>query len=81
MGRIDGHVAAGLAQLPPNALEAGMYPSWTPYVHVADAGRTLAAGEEAGCTTVMPPFAVEDFASIARLLDPQGAPFGLVQAD
>ena len=82
-----------------------MRPCWAPYVHVADAGRTLVDGEAAGGTTVMPPFAVEDSASIAvmkdavgtevalfqagtqigagivRLLDPQGEPFGLAQAD
>ena len=105
MGRIDGHAVAGLAQLPPNALEAGMCSSWAPYVHVTDAGRTLATGEAAGGTTVMPLFAVENSASFAmmkdavgtevalfqastqigagivRLLDPQGAPFGLAQAD
>lgn len=80
MGRIDGHAAAGLAQLPPNALEAGMHPSWAPYVHVADVGRTLAAGEEAGGTTVMPPFAVEDFASIAVMMDAAGAAVALFQA-
>ena len=80
MGRIDGHAAAGLAQLPPNALEAGMYPSWPPYVYVVDAGRTLAAGEEAGGTTVMPPFAVEDFASIAVMMDTAGAVVALFQA-
>lgn len=105
MGRIDGHAVAGLSQLPPNVLRAGMRSSWAPYVHVADAGRTLAAGEAAGGTTVVPPFAVENSASFAvmkdavgtevalfqagmqigvgivRLLDPQGAPFGLAQAD
>ncbi len=80
MGRIDGHAVAGLAQLPPNALEAGMHPSWAPYVHVADAGRTLAAGEKAGGTTVMPPFAVEDFASIAVMMDAAGAAVALFQA-
>jgi predicted enzyme related to lactoylglutathione lyase len=69
MGRIDGHAVAGLAQLPPNALEAGMHPCWAPYVHVADAVRTLAAGEAAGGTTVMPPFAVADSASIAVMKD------------
>lgn len=79
MGRIDGHAAAGLAQLPPNVLEAGMHPSWTPYVHVADAGRTLAVGEEAGGTTVMPLFAVEDFASIAVMMDAAGAAVALFQ--
>ncbi len=105
MDRIDGRAVAALAQLPPNALEAGMCPSWASYVHVADAGRTLAAGEVAGGTTVMPSFAVENSASFAvmkdavgtevalfqagtqigagivRLLDPQGEPFGLAQAD
>lgn len=72
---------------------------------MTDAGRTLATGEAAGGTTVMPLFAVENSASFAmmkdavgtevalfqastqigagivRLLDPQGAPFGLAQAD
>ena len=73
MGRSDGQAAAGLTQLPPNALAAGMHPSWAPYVHAADAGRTLAAVEEAGGTTVMPPFAVEDLASIAVMMDAAGA--------
>lgn len=73
MGRIDGHAVAGLAQLPPNAEAAGMCPNWTPYIHVADADRTLAVGEEAGGTTVMPPFAVEDAASIAVMMDALGA--------
>lgn len=66
MGRIDGYAVAGLAQLPPNAEAAGMRPNWTPYIHVADADRTLAVGEEAGGTTVMPPFAVEDAAGLVR---------------
>ena len=80
MGRSDGQAAAGLTQLPPNALAAGMYPSWAPYVHAADAGRTLAAGEEAGGTTVMPPFAVEDLAGIAVMADAAGAASALFQA-
>ena len=80
MGRIKGHAIAGMAQLPPNALEAGMHPSWAPYVHVADAGRTLAAGEEAGGATVMPPFAVGDAASIAVMKDAAGTEVALFQA-
>lgn len=80
MGRIDGHAVAGLAQLPPNALEAGMRPCWAPYVHVADAVRTLATGEAAGGTTVMPLFAVENSASFAMMKDAVGTEVALFQA-
>lgn len=79
MGRIDDHAVAGLAQLPPNAVEAGMRSNWAPYVHVADAGRTLAVGEEAGGVTVMPPFTVGDFVSIAVMTDAAGAAVALFQ--
>ena len=72
MGRIDGHAVAGLAH--------GMRPSWSPYVNVVDAGRTLAAGEKAGGATVMPPFAVGDSVSIAVMTDAAGAAVALFQA-
>ena len=80
MGRIDGHAVAGMAQLSPEALEAGMRPGWAPYVHVANADRTLAVGEEAGGVTVMPPFVVEDSASIAVMMDAVGVEVALFQA-
>ena len=57
-----------------------MRPNWAPYVHVVEADRTLAVGEAAGGTTVMPPFAVEDSASIAVMKDAAGTEVALFQA-
>jgi uncharacterized protein len=72
----DGRPVAGLAQ----AKEAGTNSSqWLTYVTVPDLDATIAAATAAGATVAVKPTKIKDRGRGALLLDPQGAPFGLLQ--
>ncbi|MFY0408305.1 VOC family protein [Solicola sp. PLA-1-18] len=72
----DGHQVAGMMH---NSGEAGTPDTWTVYVTVDDAEATAAVAEKAGATVVAPAMAVGDLGSMAVLVDPAGAAFGLWQ--
>lgn len=57
--------------------EAGVASHWTPYVRVDDVDHASRRATALGGSIVVEPFAVEDMARIALVVDPVGAAFGL----
>ncbi|MEO6704095.1 MAG: VOC family protein [Jatrophihabitantaceae bacterium] len=71
----DGHKVAGLVGQPdPNAHEM-----WSTYLSTDDIDASLASAADAGATVLMPATQVADLGSMAVLIDPAGAAFGLWQ--
>jgi predicted enzyme related to lactoylglutathione lyase len=68
----DGAVVAGLSPLGEEQREAGMPPSWSMYVRVADAGAAAARAVELGGTTAVAPLAIEGAGRMAAVADPGG---------
>jgi uncharacterized protein len=77
--RLEDKTVAGLAELQPQAREAGMPPSWSAYVRVDDADAVCKKAAELGGTVRAEPFPIEDVGRMAVLADPQGAIFLLWQ--
>lgn len=73
--QLDGATVAGLAELQPQAREAGMPPSWSSYVRVEDADAVCARAAELGGTVRSAPLQIGDSGRMAVLADPQGAVF------
>ncbi len=73
---VDGHPVAGLAQ----AKETGTNSSqWLTFVLVPDLDAAIAAATAAGASVAIKPTEVKDRGRAAVVLDPQGAPFGLLE--
>jgi uncharacterized protein len=66
---LHGKVVAGLGKL----TEEGAAPSWSTYVTVDDADRTLALAHEHGATVLVEPMDVLDAGRMATFVDPTGA--------
>ncbi len=79
VGWADGAQTAGIMGLRPELAAAGVPPSWTPYIRVADLAVTLDVVEDAGGKLNMPPFDVPGDTRIAIIADPTGAVLGLMQ--
>ena len=75
IGRSDGKFAGGLLPLTDDMRQHGARPTWLGYVHVGDVDRSVAAIEQAGGRTYMPPFDIPQAGRVAMVADPQGAPF------
>jgi predicted enzyme related to lactoylglutathione lyase len=61
------------------SLGPGEEAHWRPYFTVASVAETLVRVDELGGSVVMPPIAIPGDGSIALVLDPQGALFGLFE--
>jgi predicted enzyme related to lactoylglutathione lyase len=73
---VDGRPIAGLAQ----AKETGINTSqWLTYLTVPDLDAMIARATAAGASVAIQPMKLKDRGRVAVLLDPQGAPFGLIQ--
>jgi len=59
--------------------EAGMPASWTPYICVDDIDAVFAGAVQAGATSVMPVSPIPNVGRFTIMVDPQGAPFGLIE--
>ena len=68
----DGAVVAGISPLGEEQRAAGMPPSWSMYVAVADADAAVARAGELGGATVVAPLAIEGAGRMAAVADPEG---------
>ncbi len=77
MFRHEGHLVAGLAELPP---EMDSIPSaWNNYVSVDDVDALMAEVEANGGQVIQPPFDAGEGSRVALIMDPGGAALGLLQ--
>ncbi|TLQ42680.1 VOC family protein [Streptomyces marianii] len=70
---------AGLVPLETDPVEAVGGPYWLPYFEVTDTDATAAEAEELGGRVRTPPIDVEDVGRIAKLADPYGARFAVIE--
>lgn len=78
LARRDGEQVAGLMR---NADESGSPDTWSTYLATAAIEESAARATAAGARTIAPPMPVGELGTMAVLLDPAGALFGLWQAD
>ena len=76
---LDGQHVAGMGQLQPAQIEAGMPPCWNSYVCVEDARATARKCESLGAQVLAGPMDIFDSGVLAALADPNGAVFSLWQ--
>jgi len=69
----DGKGRAGIMKMP------GAPQMWMPYVKVANTDATVAKAKELGATLQMPAETVPNVGRLAVLIDPLGAPLGILQ--
>jgi len=67
------HAVAGISQLPPEMLAAGVPTAWNTYLATDDVDATVAKAVELGATIAMPPMTVGDSGRMAAIQDPTGA--------
>ncbi|MDP9318156.1 MAG: VOC family protein [Actinomycetota bacterium] len=72
----DGHGVGGMMR---NTPEMGSPDGWTTYISTDDIDATVNRATEAGGTVMSPAMAVADLGSMAVLVDPVGAVFGVWQ--
>ncbi|WP_054007926.1 VOC family protein [Cypionkella psychrotolerans] len=70
----DGAMVAGLF-----APDPGMPVAWTAYTAVDDADATVAKAKALSASVVVPPTDIPGTGRFSVLIDPQGAPFGILQ--
>jgi len=75
----EGHAIGSLYQLNRSACDAGVRSHWTPYVRVQDIEVACNQAIALGGSVAVEPFAVDGMASIALIVDPVGASFGIWQ--
>jgi predicted enzyme related to lactoylglutathione lyase len=68
----DGATVAGLSPLNDAQRAAGMPPSWSMYVRVADADEAASRARELGGTVAVAPLAIEGAGRMTAVADPQG---------
>ncbi|GFH38082.1 VOC family protein [Streptomyces pacificus] len=71
---------AGLVALDTDPVEAAGAPYWLPYFEATDTDATAAAAEELGGTVRSRPIDIEDVGRIAKLADPCGARFAVIES-
>ncbi|NUL05275.1 VOC family protein [Streptomyces lunaelactis] len=69
----------GVAPLASDPVEAAHGPSWLPYFEVADCDATVAKAQELGGTVRMAPVDMEGVGRFAKLADPAGGHFAVLQ--
>lgn len=73
----DGVQRAGLMKNP----QPGMPPAWTPYIRVADCDAAADKAGSLGAQVCVPPTDIPEVGRFAFLLDPTGAPIGIMRGD
>ena len=76
---LEGRRFGSLYQLGRSALDAGVASHWTPYVRVDDVEAACEQAIALGGSVAVAPFAVDQVARIALIVDPVGASFGIWQ--
>ncbi len=76
---LDGKHVAGMGQLQPAQVEAGMPPVWNSYICVEDARAMAQKCESLGAQILAGPMDVFDSGVLVMLTDPKGAMFSLWQ--
>ena len=76
---LDGKNVAGMGQLQPQQVEAGMPPVWSSYVCVEDARKSVAECESLGAQALAGPMDIFDSGVLATMVDPCGAVFSMWQ--
>ena len=71
----DGGAAGGVLPLDDEMQQHGARPTWLGYISVRDVDSKVAAIEESGGKSLMPPTDIPNVGRIAMVADPQGAPF------
>ncbi|MEV0961556.1 VOC family protein [Streptomyces sp. NPDC049910] len=71
---------AGLVALDTDPVEAAAGPYWLPYFEIVGTDATAAAAEELGGTVRTGPIDLEDVGRIAKLADPYGARFAVIES-
>ncbi|MBI5106109.1 MAG: VOC family protein [Solirubrobacterales bacterium] len=79
--RLDGAAVCGLGALMDEQRAAGVPSHWMSYVSIEDAAATCDRARELGGGVVVGPLHIEGSGHMALLTDPQGATFGIWQAD
>ena len=77
MCHLGGDAICGLFELSTDMRAAGVAPSWTSYVSVADADAAAARAQDLGAGAAGDPFDVLDAGRMALVTDPQGAAFAV----
>ena len=75
---LDGHIVAGLAQLP--LPSNGRRPAWLNFIATADTDTTTRLAVKQGAKVLVAPRNVPDLGRVAILVDPQGAAFAILQS-
>ena len=75
-GQVEGSSVAGIVPA-----QGEMPPAWYSYVNVEDVELTTKAAEQAGATVVMPVTPIPEMGDFSVILDPQGAPVCIWQAN
>jgi hypothetical protein len=73
----DGVQRAGLMKHP----QPGTPPAWTPYLRVPDCDAAAAKAGSLGAQICVPPTDIPEVGRFALLLDPTGAPVGIMRGD
>ncbi len=79
MARLDGYNVAGMSELMPEQIEAGMPAFWNSYVCVEDVRASLAKCLELGAQMMMDAVDIPEAGSMAMVKEPHGALFSLWQ--
>ena len=79
--RLGGAAVCGFGAMMDEQRAAGVPPHWMSYVAVEDAAATVARAGELGGSVRLGPLHIEGSGHMALLADPQGATFGIWQAD
>jgi len=77
----DGHDVAGMFQLSPDMVQAGVPANWQTYISVADVDRMAARAVELGAEVLNGPMDAMEAGRMVTLRDPGGAVFSLWQAN
>ncbi len=80
MATIEGSSVAAIAPQQPDAVAAGVPPTWNTYIAVDDVDKAVEAVGPAGGQVLMPAFDVMDAGRMTFVSDPTGAVVGLWQA-
>jgi hypothetical protein len=81
MIQLQGRDVAAMYNMPSPMMQQGVPPHWMPYVAVADAAATMEKAKGLGARVLYGPHTVSEAGVAGGLQDPQGAAFGIWQAN
>lgn len=79
--KLEGEDVAGLGQMQPEMMSAGVPSNWTNIVSVDNADAAAAKAAELGGTIIAPSMDIFEEGRLAMIQDPQGAVFGVWEAN